>query len=487
MRLAEMAQLRVADVNLTQRVIHITTAKFSRDRVVPLGTIATERLRQYVNPVRSAWVTPTESIPALWLAGWPPHHPIAAPALARIVRCTARAAGIRSPVGPHVWRHTCATFLVRRGAPLPYVQLLLGHRSLNTTQLYARVAVCDLQRTSCARIRAHRKGISMSPLRSSIAEYRQHLESHHYSLCTVRNLMAHLHHFRKFLDARRIRRPAQVDEAVLRKYQFWLHQLPTQRGAPRTAATLNRGLSAVKGLFQYLHESGQLTSSPARALVYAREPQPLPRNVLSPDEAKCILEHVDLSTPFGYRDRTILEVLYATGIRKNELTHAQLGDLNLEDELLTVRQGKGGRDRVVPLSAVACRYIAHYIRHARPHLLNGEPTETLFLSAQGRTLGATTVSELIHKTAARAGIRSRVTCHLWRHTVATHMLQNGANLLHVQEMLGHRKLETTQRYLHLTILDLKQAHHRYHPRELDVARSRAKEQNGNCEVEKVTP
>jgi len=80
-----------------------------------------------------------------------------------------------------------------------------------------------------------------------------------------------------------------------------------------------------------------------------------------------------------------------------------------------------------------------------------------------------------------------VTCHLWRHTVATHMLQNGANLLHVQEMLGHRKLETTQRYLHLTILDLKQAHHRYHPRELDVARSRAKEQNGNCEVEKVTP
>jgi integrase/recombinase XerD len=148
MRLAEMTHLRVADVDLTQRVIHITTAKFSRDRIVPLGIIAAERLRQYVNQVRPAWVTTgAESIPALWLAGWPPHHPIAAPALARIVRCTARAAGIRSPVGPHVWRHTCATFLVRRGAPLPYVQLLLGHRSLNTTQLYARVAVCDLQRT----------------------------------------------------------------------------------------------------------------------------------------------------------------------------------------------------------------------------------------------------------------------------------------------------------------------------------------------------
>jgi len=148
MRLAEMAQLRVADVDLTQRVIHITTAKFSRDRVVPLGIIATERLRQYVNQVRPAWVTTgAEPISALWLAGLPPHQPIAAPVIAKIVRCTARAAGIRSPVGPHVWRHTCATHLVRRGAPLPYVQLLLGHRSLNTTQLYARVAVTDLQRT----------------------------------------------------------------------------------------------------------------------------------------------------------------------------------------------------------------------------------------------------------------------------------------------------------------------------------------------------
>ena len=264
-------------------------------------------------------------------------------------------------------------------------------------------------------------------------------------------------------------------------------KLPTQRGAPRTAATLNRGLSAVKGFFQYLHEGGQLTSNPARVLVYAREPQPLPRNVLSPEQAKFVIDQVDLSTPLGYRDRAILEVLYATGIRKSELTHIQLSDLNFEDELLTVRKGKGGRDRVVPMSTIGCRFVANYIRHVRPHLLDGEPTETLFLSGQAHALGATTVSEVIRKTAKRAGIQSHVTCHLWRHTCATHMVQNGANLRHVQEMLGHHKLETTQRYLHLTILDLKRAHRRYHPRELDVARRRANGQNDNCEDTKATP
>jgi len=220
--------------------------------------------------------------------------------------------------------------------------------------------------------------------------------------------------------------------------------------------------------------------------VCAREPQPLPRNVLTPYEAKCVLEHVDLSTPHGYRDRTVLEVLYASGIRKGELCQLRICDVNLEDELLTVRRGKGGRDRVVPLSAIACRFIAHYLQYARPRLLNGTLTDTLFLSGQGHQLGATTVNELIRRATARAGIKSHVTSHLWRHTCATHMLQNGANLRHVQEMLGHAKLETTQRYLHLTILDLKRAHHRFHPREMDIARRHKEGQNADCEAENTT-
>jgi hypothetical protein len=145
-----------------------------------------------------------------------------------------------------------------------------------------------------------------------------------------------------------------------------------------------------------------------------------------------------------------------------------------------VRRGKGGRDRVVPLSKIACRFIAQYIRLVRPLFLNGIPTEILFLSNQSRQLGATTVSEIIRLTAKNGGIRSHVTCHLWRHTCATHMIQNGANLRHIQEMLGHHKLETTQRYLHMTIMDLKQAHHQFHPRESDVARRSKNRQNAPC-------
>jgi integrase/recombinase XerD len=123
----------------------------------------------------------------------------------------------------------------------------------------------------------------------------------------------------------------------------------------------------------------------------------------------------------------------------------------------------------------------------RQQLLNGEPTNILFLSGHARPLSASALSEIVQKAAIGAGLRTHITCHLWRHTCATHMLQNGANLRHVQEMLGHRRLETTQRYLHLTIIDLKRAHHQYHPRELGIARARRKAQNNIYEAETANP
>ena len=147
LRLAELALLITDDVHLEEALIHVRHAKFNRDRFVPLGVIAVERLRTYIEQVRPAWLKPGVNPPDLWLSAIQPHQPISPPAIACIVRRIAKAAGIRAVVSPHVWRHTCATHLVRRGAPLIYVQQLLGHRSVNTTQIYARVAITDLQRT----------------------------------------------------------------------------------------------------------------------------------------------------------------------------------------------------------------------------------------------------------------------------------------------------------------------------------------------------
>jgi integrase/recombinase XerD len=184
---------------------------------------------------------------------------------------------------------------------------------------------------------------------------------------------------------------------------------------------------------------------------------------------EAIKRSADTGTLLGYRDRTILEVLYATGLRKGELMNLTLGDVNLEEELLRINAGKGGRDRVTPLSQVACSYLESYINGVRPELLLGHPehTDRLFISLRARPMGRNTIGDVVEKYARIARVKKHVTCHLWRHTCATHLLQNQANLRHVQEILGHRSLATTERYLRVTITDLKEAHRKFHPREKD--------------------
>jgi integrase/recombinase XerD len=232
--------------------------------------------------------------------------------------------------------------------------------------------------------------------------------------------------------------------------------------------TQNRILSAVKGFLAFLAEENYLGRNPVQGLRYAREPDRLPRNVLTPREARKIIEQPDLQTVLGYRDRAILEVLYATGIRKAELMNLNVEDVNLEEGLLRVNGGKGNKDRLVPLTRLACSFLENYLQAIRREFLGGSQTRRLFLSSRRRPMGKNTPGRLVEKYARLAGVPKHVTCHLWRHTCATHLVRNQANLRHVQEILGHRQLTTTERYLHLTIADLKAAHHKHHPREADA-------------------
>ena len=269
----------------------------------------------------------------------------------------------------------------------------------------------------------------------------------------------------RFFAETKVPDAAAVTTATLRGFQRWHFYEPTQKGAARSAAYQNRVLTIVRGFFRYLYAEGLIAHNPATALEYAREPQRLPRNILTPQEARRIIEAPDTGTVLGYRDRTILETLYATGIRKKELMHLALGDVNLDEELLRINRGKGAKDRVVPLTRMACSFLETYIKAVRPQLLGKNRTQRVFISLRGLPMGRNTVGDVVEKYAARAKVKKRVSCHLWRHTCATHLLQNQANLRHVQEILGHRSLATTERYLHLTITDLKEAHRRFHPRE----------------------
>jgi integrase/recombinase XerD len=195
------------------------------------------------------------------------------------------------------------------------------------------------------------------------------------------------------------------------------------------------------------------------------EPTSLPRNVLTPQEARKILETIDPSMPLGNRDRAILEVFCATGIRREELRNLNLADLNLGEGLLRITLGKGARDRVVPLGTAAVKALESYLRDARPRLLGAGHTDRMFLSYRGNPLDPHTLGSLVKEHARIAQIKKHVTPHVWRHTCATHLVQNHANLRHVQDLLGHGSLSTTERYLRLTITDLKEAHSKCHPRE----------------------
>lgn len=305
----------------------------------------------------------------------------------------------------------------------------------------------------------------LSPMDLLVERFRQHMEIIRFSPRTIAGAQCHLRQFLTFLRGQNITDAQAITTGTLTDYQRDLFYRPTNRGTARSITHQNHALSVIKGFFRFLKYEGYLAASPADALAMAREPQTLPRQVLTPQEARKILETPDTGCLIGYRDRTILEVFYATGIRKTELRHLTVANVNFEEELLRINGGKGGKDRVVPLTRLACSFLENYIKAVRPELLRGQVTDRLFISARALPIGTNTVGDLVTKYAKLAGVKKHVTCHVWRHTCATHLVKNKANLRHVQEMLGHRQLSTTERYLHLTITDLKEAHRKFHPRE----------------------
>jgi integrase/recombinase XerD len=290
-----------------------------------------------------------------------------------------------------------------------------------------------------------------------------------YSPRTVEGNDYDLQVIARFLAARGIDTVETVTRGALRDFHEWLYREPTKRGHTRGVRNQYQFTTLIKTFFAWLRSEEILAHDPAAALEYARLPHELPRLVLTPNEARKVLEGIDTTTPIGYRDRAIMEMFYATGIRCQELIDLHVPEVNLEEELLRINKGKGNKDRVVPLSRIACRYLETYLKAVRPELVRQRGEDRLFLSWRGRPLHRVNLIRLVTAHAKAAGLKKHVTCHTWRHTCATHLLKNQANLRHVQEILGHGCLSTTERYLHLNIDDLKAAHRRFHPREKDVA------------------
>ncbi len=292
------------------------------------------------------------------------------------------------------------------------------------------------------------------------------MQARRYSPRSVSEYAYSLRFLLRFLAQKHIADAAAVGTSILADFPRWLSAQPTPQGTVRSAGDINKTLAVVRSFFRFLKREAILPHDPSQDMPGVRQPDSLPRNVLTPQEAKKILESIDTTTAEGYRDRAIMEVFYATGIRLSELCNLELSDVNFEEGLLRITGGKGAKDRVVPLGRIALQFLETYAKAVRPQFVRAAGPAKLFASTQsGRSLHRSTVEILVTRHARRSGVKKHVTPHVWRHTCATHLLKNNANLRHVQDLLGHGSLSTTERYLRLTITDLKEAHQRFHPRE----------------------
>lgn len=303
-------------------------------------------------------------------------------------------------------------------------------------------------------------------LEKAVEDFGRHMAVKGYVRTTQESYGRVLGRLMAFLKERGMEDTGQVTKKVMGDFQEAEKERPSPKGLPLAVHTVNTHLLMVKLFFRYLREEGAVWSDPSREMTLMKEPKTLPRTFLTSREASRIMEAPDTSTTLGYRDRCILEVLYSTGIRKGELNNLKVADVDLEGGFLRVNQGKGGKDRVVPLGRVACSYLKNYLEHVRPLYLRKDPNlPWLFLSKKGRRMSEMVARKVVGRAVDAAGIPKKVTPHTFRHTCATLMLKNRANIRHVQELLGHASLETTKVYTAVTVTDLKEIHRRCHPRE----------------------
>jgi integrase/recombinase XerD len=251
--------------------------------------------------------------------------------------------------------------------------------------------------------------------------------------------------------------------ALLERYQIALSAAAPGNGPPPASCGL--ALGALRRFGQWLLRTQRLATNPAAALVLPRRPRRLPRLVLGASEMERVLALPDIGTPLGLRDRAILETLYSTGVRRRELLTLRVADLDLAQGLVTVRLGKGGRDRVVPIGARAAYWVGRYQNAVRPAFAARHGSAVLFLSQRGRALRENRLSEMVQRYIGRATDGKRGSCHVFRHSMATLLLDGGADLRVVQEILGHAHLTSTALYTHVAIGRIKAVHAAVHPAE----------------------
>jgi integrase/recombinase XerD len=285
-----------------------------------------------------------------------------------------------------------------------------------------------------------------------------------FSPATVKIRQASLRRLVEYADLAGLCEPKDFTPRQAMSFRRWL------MGRSQAQSAFCQHLVGIRLYCRWCVSQGIMATEPAEELRIRGFRKPLPQGILRVEEVEQVLSGPDVQALVGLRDRALLEVLYSTGIRRSELAHLRIQDVHWERGLVFVHRGKGGRDRYVPIGSRALEWIRAYLDRVRLHWALVDDGGALWLTATGEALSEITLGAMVKAYLRRAGIdRTGASCHLMRHTCATLLMENGADLRAVQEILGHKNLESTQIYTHVSQTRAKEVHARCHPAERQIA------------------
>jgi len=292
------------------------------------------------------------------------------------------------------------------------------------------------------------------------------LEVKNFSSATISQRAKYVRWFALWCIERGATKPGEVVKALVERYQRYLYNHRDSKGKPMSFPSQHKHLSHVRSYFSWLARHNQILFNPASELEMPKLGHRLPKAILSAAEADKVIDQPDVNDACGLRDRAMLELLYSCGIRRRELAEMKLYSFDRNRKTLMIVQGKGKKDRVVPIGQRALDWIELYLEQGRPKLVVDPNEQTLFLSTLGQQLEPDSLTEYVRRYVESAEIGKKGSCHMFRHTMATLMLENGADIRYMQAMLGHADLRTTQIYTQVSIRKLQQIHKLTHPADL---------------------
>lgn len=500
LRKRELCNLDLRDLSLDTGIVAIYGGKGNKDRFVPITERAQHWLRRYLAEGRVKMHSQSEKF-FLRQDG----SALSYGTLAHQVRAAVQRADLGYSGGCHLFRHSMATSMLEAGCDLRFIQEMLGHASIATTESYTHVALKELREVyakfhplgslaeplySLTETRHKHEAIKLLPLVDSSAKtskrekmpfpysaylresgfnyyaglYLAHLYARDYSVQSLETYHRRLVALRDFLASMGTTDIEKLTRREIEAYKNFLYSYEKKahvRGEIKTLSisTQSHHLIVIKSFFAYLALENHILYNIAAGITIPRVRRQLPQHILTIAQVHELLSFPDTNHFLGLRDRAFLELLYATGLRRGEIQALKTADLKLSRMLVFVRQGKGGNDRYVPVTERAVYWLTRYLTESRPKLGNAVKTDQLFLSIRG-AMQFLTAGQIVREYLRRLYQDPKFlgSCHILRQSVATHLLEAGMNTRYIQEFLGHKNISTTERYAQVNIHSLKIAH-----------------------------